>query len=522
MGCHEPGGILLFSILNISGGLVKTFNKKIILRGVFRILLYFFLLESLLQWGGKALFSLQDFQNKLNTREGDYRILCLGDSVTAWGGEDSYPNQLEEILHSTQNNVKVRVINRGVWGATQKDVISYLEKYVNEYKPHIVTVMIGLGEPHPNINKLKSKVSGSHLFERSRIYQLTQVFWNYIIHKNNEIKIAQEYQDNLFEQDFDFDLKGHLEHFKVCLAHDPPFQGYRNFKRLAGSYLDIYQRGLEYMDSEQFEHAAEMFRGLLKLPSHFYLEDARVEAYDRLGELGGFYFEQKKYEKAETLLKQYIDSKPHSRIYSPRAHLQLIDCYRMKGRLKAAEKVSEQGALLNSDSGLLQAERISFFMERKEYEKAEKTAKRFLDLKLADFPNKDMYRQYFYKQLLTSYELQGKADKAGQLRKAYYMRAEGNYRRIMDVISQAKIQLIVVQYPMRETEFIEKKLYASNDIFFVDNKEIFEAIDIRRHYYEYFIDRTGRDFGHCTAKGNQLIAKNIARTIRKEIFKLVN
>jgi hypothetical protein len=32
------------------------------------------------------------------------------------------------------------------------------------------------------------------------------------------------------------------------------------------------------------------------------------------------------------------------------------------------------------------------------------------------------------------------------------------------------------------------------------------------------VDMFGGDFGHCTEKGNQLLAQNIADTILKEVF----
>jgi hypothetical protein len=37
-------------------------------------------------------------------------------------------------------------------------------------------------------------------------------------------------------------------------------------------------------------------------------------------------------------------------------------------------------------------------------------------------------------------------------------------------------------------------------------------------YNEYFRDAIGGDFGHCTDKGNRLLAENIASTILKEVF----
>ena len=43
----------------------------------------------------------------------DFRILCLGDSMTAKGGDLSYPAQLERILNEKGKGGRFRVINGG-------------------------------------------------------------------------------------------------------------------------------------------------------------------------------------------------------------------------------------------------------------------------------------------------------------------------------------------------------------------------------------------------------------------------
>jgi hypothetical protein len=55
-------------------------------------------------------------------------------------------------------------------------------------------------------------------------------------------------------------------------------------------------------------------------------------------------------------------------------------------------------------------------------------------------------------------------------------------------------------------------------IMFVDNKSVFEEAIRQGSYVEYFRDMFGGDFGHCTNKGNRLLAENIADAIVKEAF----
>lgn len=52
----------------------------------------------------------------------------------------------------------------------------------------------------------------------------------------------------------------------------------------------------------------------------------------------------------------------------------------------------------------------------------------------------------------------------------------------------------------------------------MDNEAIFKKAIFRDGYKEYFRDMFAGDFGHCTVKGNNLLAKNIADVILKELF----
>jgi hypothetical protein len=52
----------------------------------------------------------------------------------------------------------------------------------------------------------------------------------------------------------------------------------------------------------------------------------------------------------------------------------------------------------------------------------------------------------------------------------------------------------------------------------VDNKKVFKEAVNKSNYGDYFIDILGGNAGHCTNKGNKLLAENIARVIL-EYFK---
>ena len=77
-----------------------------------------------------------------------------------------------------------------------------------------------------------------------------------------------------------------------------------------------------------------------------------------------------------------------------------------------------------------------------------------------------------------------------------------------------------MQYPMRNITLLRNifKEEMEDNIIFVDNERVFKDAVKREGYKEYFKDMFGGDFGHCTEKGNRLLAENIANVILKEAF----
>jgi len=93
-----------------------------------------------------------------------------------------------------------------------------------------------------------------------------------------------------------------------------------------------------------------------------------------------------------------------------------------------------------------------------------------------------------------------------------------NYLKIKEILDKRKIKLICVQYPLRRVEPLKNIFEGQKGVITVDNNEIFKEAVEMKGYREYFIDKFAGDFGHCTEKGNRLLAENIADTISKEVF----
>jgi hypothetical protein len=65
---------------------------------------------------------------------------------------------------------------------------------------------------------------------------------------------------------------------------------------------------------------------------------------------------------------------------------------------------------------------------------------------------------------------------------------------------------------------VKKMFKGEEGVIFVDNENIFIEAVKKTGFKEIFADMFGGDFGHCTQKGNQLLAANIADVILKEVF----
>jgi len=127
--------------------------------------------------------------------------------------------------------------------------------------------------------------------------------------------------------------------------------------------------------------------------------------------------------------------------------------------------------------------------------------------------------------LIMALELQGKVKEARSLESetpndSYYFPATvENYRALKKIILDRGMILIAVQYPMRPIQPLKRVLELDENIFFVDNQKSFEEKVLSSSYSEYFQDRFAQNFGHCTPKGNRLLAENISEVILKEVLK---
>ena len=114
---------------------------------VFGLFLFLIVLELVLRLGGFIFLTIQDYKNKVSLNQGGTtRIMCIGESTTAIGGQDSYPSQLEDVLNEGHLGITFSVINKGVPGIDTSYILSCLEANLDRYRPHMVIAMMGIND----------------------------------------------------------------------------------------------------------------------------------------------------------------------------------------------------------------------------------------------------------------------------------------------------------------------------------------------------------------------------------------
>jgi len=270
----------------------------------------------------------------------------------------------------------------------------------------------------------------------------------------------------------------------------------------AYSYL-----GYVYQNQGRIQEAEEVFKKVIMLDPEN--ENAYID-------LGGLYQEQGKYSRAENLFKKAVALAPDN----DRAYYQLREVQYELGKFSEIEdslakisRAKEKSEYVYIDLGWLYQEQGMFPQAERSFQKA--------------FQSDYWWLNRAYGAISVFYEGIGKQDlaqeyiqKANAIRSEYYIPVTvENYRKLKEVLDRRCVKLVCVQYPMRNVGLL-KKIFENNSqgIVFVDNERIFREAVKNDGPRAYFRDMFAGDFGHCTDKGNQLLARNIADAIMQEAF----
>lgn len=475
-----------------------------VLLGAFLVLL---LVEGLLRAGGAAYLFFQDLNNRESPSHlKTFRILCLGESTTAFGGKQAYPAQLENVLNESTSNAHFEVINKGVPAATSHHINFRLKKNLERYKPDIVVTMLGVND-HPYGLTLAEQDEGP-LVEFLRTLKITELFiWLYET-VTGEDKTYPRFEIHDREKKEKLDVLE--EKLRLRLAEDPG-----NTDILLDLALNLREQGKNEAVLEAVKAALE--QNPESMPAHHLLgnfyrylgdyqksEQVLLNAIEDLppawplyNSLAATYRNLKNYDACHELLQEGIKKFPNAYwLYVEQAF-----CYRDQLKFKEAAAILETAIQIEPDHAYFGP----YVMLGRHYKRTGQTEKsrRMFEHALKLVPNS----KWIHYEFQTEY-----GEKL--LERTLNPYTQENYQAIAQKILDAGIPLFAAQYPMLSLERLKQTLSPLQDrIIFVDNEESFKrAVDLEG-YYVYFLDRFGGLFGHATPKGNLLLAQNIAAKI---------
>ncbi len=479
----------------------KTSLKQkisLVLLGIFLCVVF---LEIGLRTGGFIILSLREFQNRVSiNKKAEYRIICLGGSMLVDGGY-SWPSQLEEILNERNIGVRFKVINKGVESANSTFILSYLKENLDKYNPDMVITMMGENDRSETIPYIDSWSVKIKLFLRNfRVYKLSKLIRLHILNKVREIKEANnqnlEYEkaDNVYKNDKS--ASDSLEEFK-----DPAVKA-------------LFRKFMVYKNQRNFEESDETLKKaeeIIKKAIAIAIEPDRTVLYIQLADC---YIVHEKYKEAEKVLKEVIEKDPKD----IDALCTLGWCYRSQLKYPESEETFKKAIELDPEYDRPYYELAISYREQGKYKELEDLFEKIIKAGLKGdvfygFVAISYIEQKKYKEAEKYYK------KANEFRLRYYNEATRyNYNKLRDIVNQRGIKLVCIQHPMRKLESLKKIFDVTEGIIFVDNEKIFKDAVKKERYEDYFKDNFAGDFGHCTSRGDRLLAENIANVILEKYF----
>ncbi len=542
----------------------------------FGLILVLIIVEAGMRLAGFFIVSLQEYKNLRSSRQkGSYRIMCLGESTT----QGQWPGPLEEILNQSNIGIKFSVIDKGISGANSLRIVQSLQSSLDHYEPDMIVVMMGINDfgPHIPVN-LSDASRDRHFYMSLKLYRLLNFLKMHIAAKFRDAQYAYsssrkpgKHNDESRPQAPD---KGFDEYLEECRGHrdrgdfssaeaalkkaievwpnryegyaelgnlyclmnrireaeaelkkpiesEPVFDSYMKLGEFYIRYGDFGQAEQAYRKAAELEpdnylafinltlacneqaiilddeHLLEKDAGNLAKAKSLYTKSLikRSEADAALAkaawlnpgdyqgnlDMGCCYLSRGDPAQAETLFRKLIAMDPER--YE--GHMRMGEVLRFQGRFLEAELFLQKALGLNSNDRWLLLLISGLYRDMKKPELAEQYEKR------------SARKTTMYYDKMTS----------------------DNYLSLKRACDERGIRLVCMQYPVRSLVPLKSIFRGREDgVVFVDNEQVFKDALRESPSKEYFRDMFAGVFGHCTDKGNRLIAENAARTILKEVF----
>lgn len=514
------------------------------------------MLELLLRLGGFIFTATQQWRNDLELKSAhSIRILSLGDSFTTTGGRDAYPRQLERILNKADTAKNFSVFVEGLPSTSILYFVANLESYIKKYNPHIVTLMIGILD-RSDAQILPTQLKPSSTIPSLRLGKLAQSLARDI--KNHFSTTSKtppllEYPEAQLDN-YLKNLEEKLEYFPNADRYYEISKAYSSTNRKEIAY-NFLKKALT-IDPHHYKSWGRLGRHYTKLKAHTKAADAyetslkycplsnkdyRLSLFDRLGDthvalknypLASTYYQKgidlfpahpTAYEKLGQLLRnsqhcreaeQFLIKQIHVNPMAFESYGHLAYCFEQNNKIADAKKLLTKSIKTFPNTAQLPYALANHYLRQHQWTEA----KKMYHYVLTTFPpeQRASITNNIYVQLLNiarafqnTQEIASLEKEISTLRSAKLT----DYQFIKNYLQERGIQFIVIQYPLRSTEPLKELYNPSDGIIFVENKNLFEKGIAQEGLETYFVDMHVGEFGHCTAKGNRLIANNLAETI---------
>jgi len=525
----------------------KQFKKNLIKKRILWFLIGIIFLEFILRFSGFVYIEIQDYKNKnpkedINEADGAYRILCLGDSTTAdlFNGQGSWPEELEKILNNRSPEIRFKVFNEGVPAINSIYISNNLEGNLRKYAPDMVIAMMGVNDV-PIRGEITKKNKFTSFFMKLKVVKLFNLIYSHWDGKLDKIKRdiyrAFKKSDAVPKNDISYynllnrlwNIENTEDVLKKAIELDP--EDYEAYVELGAFYHaqnklenaeDVLKKaaeldrgnemaygglGMVYQEQRKFKNAEEMFEKAIELnPDN---EWAYVE-------LGWAYYSQGKFKEAEEIFKKAIELNPDN----DWAYIGLGRAYRNQGKFKEVEEIFKKAIELNPDNTLLYMELGWAYYSQGKFKEAEDTFKQGIKLnpynEEADFGVEGLYLWLGF-----LYDIQGKFKEAEDLYNKLSKIKEinpilsKNYQRMYKILNEEGIKFVAMQYPTKNVDELKSMFdkFQQKNTIFISNEENFKSALNNASFTDYFTDLFRGSFGHCTLRGNRLIAENVADAI---------
>ena len=447
--------------------------------------------EFALRAGGRLFRLPTEMRNQETMKKtGAFRVLCLGESTTEWGGLDSYPSQLEEILNARRLPRPVSVVNKGITATTTVFILQQLEENLDRYKPDVVVAMMGINDDRIDLRKIGLITDQGDPFLKSlRLRKL------WLLAADRARRWARD--------------RGLLPPPPPPAAEAaiPPPPRSRPAPVVDLRSLAFEQEALLREGEGRWAESGRLFKNAIDA------DPRNGRAYDGYGrEL----IRESRYGEAEALLKKGIRVDPDeagtyatlASYYENRAH-----------RFADAEAMYKKAIEASPDSATICIQLARLYRSERKWKEAERMFLQPIRL----YPRNDKY----YGGLAQLYRDEGNKPKAEEFSRAAErirmenMRTEGhysavtrqNYQRLRAILRERGIRFVSVQYPVRSVDRLKEMFDSPEGVEFVDNEASFKRAVEDAGYDSIFTDMFAGDFGHCTRRGNRILATNVADAV---------